>query len=321
MMEEENTNRVLIAVDASNFEYVALNSAAYKWYGDHKNDDAANVRAPSKTDQDNLPNILVFDSYRRILHREILSRLEYVSTIARNFHQNEIDNADGIDIIFAEDSHVSGNFRRRLYPQYKAQRRLVKQSYNVPVIKEYIQDVLFKELDIENSFGYKTLKIEGCECDDIIAVLMRNHSNYACRIVISSDRDFLQLEGVHQYDMWGREVKFKIAHHEDLSLTPMEFLYWKIVRGDVSDNIKNVFAKVGDVKSYNLVKDKATLKKMLTENQEAADRFLLNKKLIDFREIPKEMEEKILKAIEEKLGTPSQKEEVEKFSVESCLSI
>ena len=65
------------------------------------------------------------------------------------------------------------------------------------------------------------------------------------------------------------------------------------MKGDVSDNIKSVFPKCGDVKSYKLVKNKPLLREMLSESQEANDRYHLNKLLIDFRSIPKEMEEKI----------------------------
>ena len=320
MEEEKKNNRVLLVLDVSNFEHVVLNSAHSTWAKKHP-EDSTIIKSVNDTDQDNLPNLLTVDSFVRVLHKEVQDRLESLKWIAKSHHQDEIDVADGIDVVFTEDSPVSENFRRKLYPEYKAQRSLLKYNFNKPVIKAYIQDVIFKELDIENKLGYKIIKVQGCESDDIIAVLMNNYRNYSCRILVSSDRDFLQLEDVNQYDMWGKKVKFHVKFHEDYKLETKEFLYWKIVNGDKSDNIKHVFPKCGDVKSYRLIKDKATLKRMLMEDQEAAERFMLNKKLIDFREIPKEMEERILKAIEEKLGTPSQKEEVERFSVESCLSI
>ena len=320
MEEKKKNNRILLVVDASNFEHVVLNSASSTW-GKKYPEDAAIIKSVHDTDQDNLPNLLTIDSFVRVLRKEVQDRLESLNWIAKSHHQDEIDVADGIDVVFTEDSPISENFRRKLYPEYKAQRSLLRFTFNKPVIKAYIQDVIFKELDIENKLGYKMIRVQGCESDDIIAVLMNNYRNYSCRILVSSDRDFIQLEDVNQYDMWGKKVKFHVKNHEDYKLETKEFLYWKIVNGDKSDNIKHVFPKCGDVKSYRLIKDKATLKRMLMENQEAAERFMLNKKLIDFREIPKEMEEKILKAIEEKLGTPSQKEEVEKFSVESCLSI
>ena len=320
MEEEKKNNRVLLVLDVSNFEHVVLNSAHSTWAKKHP-EDSTIIKSVNDTDQDNLPNLLTVDSFVRVLHKEVQDRLESLKWIAKSHHQDEIDVADGIDVVFTEDSPVSENFRRKLYPEYKAQRSLLKYNFNKPVIKAYIQDVIFKELDIENKLGYKIIKVQGCESDDIIAVLMNNYRNYSCRILVSSDRDFLQLEDVNQYDMWGQKVEFHVKNHEEYKLEPREFLYWKIVNGDTSDNIKHVFPKCGDVKSYRLVKDRTTLKRMLMENQEAAERFMLNKKLIDFREIPKEMSDRILKAIEEKLGTPSQKEEVAKFSAESCLTI
>lgn len=322
MMEIQKRNRVLLVVDASNFEYVVLNAASNTWKSRCKDDLAlVNLKPGKETDQDNLPNLLTVDSFVRILHLETQKRLESLNWIAKKHHQAEIDVAEGIDVVFTEDSPVSDNFRRKLYPEYKAQRKLIPSAFNKSVIKAYIRDVIFKELDIENKLGYRIVKVEGCESDDIIAVLMNHYTDYSCRILVSSDRDFLQLEDVHQYDMWGQKVKFSIAGHDDFSLTPREFLYWKIVRGDNSDNIRHVFPKVGDIKSYRLVKDRATLKKMLVESQEASERFMLNKKLIDFREIPKDMEERILKVIDEKMGSKSQRDEVLEFSESECMVI
>jgi len=52
------------------------------------------------------------------------------------------------------DDRLKNNFRLGLYPTYKGQRRLVKRSYDVYAIKDYVINVIFKELDIENKYGY-----------------------------------------------------------------------------------------------------------------------------------------------------------------------
>jgi 5'-3' exonuclease len=88
-----------------------------------------------------------------------------------------------------------------------------------------------------------------------VAILMKKYDDHMCRILISSDKDFLQLDNIHQYDWWGNKIERKIKNHEDFEMNSKEFLLWKILRGDISDNIKNVFPKYGDVKSYKLVKN------------------------------------------------------------------
>lgn len=320
-MSEEKINRVLVATDISNFEHVVINSAYNKWKELYRDDAAMMLKTKEETDQANLPNLLHCDSFRRVIHKVTQDKLSTVIWIAKNYHQPELDLADGIDVFFAEDSNILGNFRKKAYPQYKANRKLIRGFFDKHVLKKYIQDVLFKELEVEEKLGYKIVKVENSEADDIIAVLMDYCKNYLCRILISSDHDFLQLDNVFQYDMWGNIITRKIKEHEEFTMTPIEYLYWKILKGDVSDNIKNVFPRVGDVNSYRLIKNKPLLKKMLLENQEAANRFTLNKHLIDFAEIPKDLRENILAVIEEKMKTKSIREEAEKFNLKGCLEL
>lgn len=313
-----NENRILVAMDVSNFEYVTINAAFNKWRELYP-EDSNHLLPPKETDQNNLPNILNIDSFRKILSVTTQQKLDSLNWIIRNNHQNEVDIADGIDFVCTEDSSINNNFRKIKYPEYKAQRKLIAKSYNVSVIKDYIQNVLFKELDVEDKLGFKIVKVDGCESDDIIAILMKKYNDYLCRILISSDRDFLQLENVYQYDWWGNKIERKIKNHEDFEMNSKEFLLWKILRGDVSDNIKNVFPKYGDVKSYKLVKNKLLLKKMLYESQEANNRYKLNKFLIDFRSIPLDVEEKISNILSEKMSIISKNESVENFTLESCI--
>ena len=145
MMEEKKNNRVLLVLDVSNFEHVVLNSAHSTWAKKHP-EDSTIIKSVNDTDQDNLPNLLTVDSFVRVLHKEVQDRLESLKWIAKSHHQDEIDVADGIDVVFTEDSPVSENFRRKLYPEYKAQRSLLKYNFNKPVIKAYIQDVIFRSL-------------------------------------------------------------------------------------------------------------------------------------------------------------------------------
>ena len=68
----------------------------------------------------------------------------------------------------------------------------VKRNYRLDTIKNYIRNVLYKELKLEEDHGYKFVTVEGAEGDDVIATLMTYFAkNYAASILISSDRDFV----------------------------------------------------------------------------------------------------------------------------------
>lgn len=312
-------NRVLLVIDVSNIEYSAMYSAVKYWVKNHRAESLGVIKPVSETDQSNLPNLLNYESFRRELREAVQRKLSYIIWVAKTHHQNEIDTADDIDVIMTEDDRIANNFRRKAYPEYKMNRRAVKQIYDIFAIKDYIRNVIFPELDIEKKYGYKMIRVEDCESDDIVAVLMKRFPDYMCRILISSDRDFLQLENVYQYSLEGKRIKrlaFKDGLIED-ELSPNDYLLWKILRGDVSDNIKGVFPKYGEKKCYKLIKNKGRIKEMLKEDVSAINRFKLNKLLIDFESIPKETEEKIYSKIYEKLSEI--KEPVNEITAENCL--
>ena len=163
--------------------------------------------------------------------------------------------------------------------------------------------------------GDKIIKVENCESDDIIATIMRKYTDYMTRIIISADRDFLQLKDVFQYDCWGKKIEISINGVDD-KIDRKDYLLWKIIRGDLSDNIKNVFPKYGDIKSWKLVKDRELLKRMLTESNDSVERFKRNSQLIDFRHIPEDYTNKILEIFENKM---SEVRNLDEFSLEDCL--
>ena len=85
----------------------------------------------------------------------------------------------------------------------------------------------------------------------------------------------------------------------------------KILLGDVSDNIPKVFDKVGPKKALKLIHDNAALKAKLKENQASAKQFKMNKQLICFSEIPKELKDKILEKVNEKVFTLKQEKDID----------
>lgn len=94
--------------------------------------------------------------------------------------------------------------------------------------------------------------------------------------------------------MSGKEIKRTLGG-EDVSAD--EFLLGKILMGDKSDNITQVLPKCGQKTALKLVRDKALLKKRLSESQDAIVQFKLNKKIISFKEIPQDLVDHIVEKV------------------------
>lgn len=191
-MADNKEKKFLIVIDGSYFDYVNL-FASVKTFTDRYPEDAAVwIKPADECDQKNLPNLLNCDNYKKCLKQQVMWKLESVEDVAKTNFQQEMDECDSIDIVFAMDDKLSNSFRKALYPEYKAHRALVKRQFQLQPIKDYIVDVIFKELDVEHQYGYHLVKVDGAEGDDVIATtILRLRDNYAGMFLIASDHDFL----------------------------------------------------------------------------------------------------------------------------------
>ena len=289
-------NKILVLVDTSYWLYYSIYGAVSVFQ--KKYEDIANywIKPADETDQSNLPDLINCSEFIGVLKKQVIKRLETIDWLVSSMCKDSLDLVDGRDTLFCMDDAVSKNFRKTLYPEYKAQRILTKKQYNIQKIKDYILNVLFKDLDVENVQNIKFIKVNSAEGDDVIATIFKNYAGlYEDCLLIASDHDFLQLNGVKQVDLMGREAK-RLVDKEEVS--PAEYLYVKTIIGDNADNIKQVFARVGKKKALNLVRNPDKLKTLLKENQDSASTFLLNKKLISFEYIPKDLELNIINQVD-----------------------
>ena len=301
-------NKILVVVDQSYFEYYVLFGAVNKFMKRKPDEAKMLIKAPEDTDQSNLPDLLVSSTFRKILKEMTMKRCEVLDWVLKQNFQDEFDMADQIDIVFAQDDRVSKSFRKDIYPEYKLQRAFAPKSFKTQPIKEYINNVIFKDLDVEEKYGYRFVKVDGAEGDDVIATIMKSLDGYMLKILFASDKDFLQIDSIKQFDLSGKEVLRKWG---DEVLSAHDFLMMKILLGDVSDNIPKVFDKVGPKKALKLIHDNAALKAKLKENQASAKQFKMNKQLICFSEIPKELNDRILEKVNEKVFTLKHEKDID----------
>ena len=301
-------NKILVVVDQSYFEYYVLFGAVNKFMKRKPDEAKMLIKAPEDTDQSNLPDLLVSSTFRKILKEMTMKRCEVLDWVLKQNFQDEFDMADQIDIVFAQDDRVSKSFRKDIYPEYKLQRAFAPKSFKTQPIKEYINNVIFKDLDVEEKYGYRFVKVDGAEGDDVIATIMKSLDGYMLKILFASDKDFLQIDSIKQFDLSGKEVLRKWGNEV---LSAHDFLMMKILLGDVSDNIPKVFDKVGPKKALKLIHDNAALKAKLKENQASAKQFKMNKQLICFSEIPKELNDRILEKVNEKVFTLKHEKDID----------
>lgn len=87
-------------------------------------------------------------------------------------------------------------WRRDIFPFYKSHRKKDRDSSGFDW--ETIFETLHKiRRELKEYFPYKVIEVEGAEADDVIAVLTKKFSASEPILVISNDRDFVQLL---QYD-------------------------------------------------------------------------------------------------------------------------
>lgn len=288
----ENTNNFLIVVDMSYWMYYTIYGAVSTFQKRYPEEASIWLKPLDDIEPNNIPNILNCESFKKVLKTNMMNKCETIDWLAKQNCQDKIDSSDDVDIVFATDDRLVLNFRKKIYPEYKAQRILKKTQFQIKPVKDYILNVLWDSLELSKKYGYKIISSSGAEGDDVIACLLRNFkTKYNGVLLIASDRDFLQLdEDILQIDMLGRIVERKLGGEK---LTSKQYLLSKILLGDVADNINKVFHGYGEKKVLKLIKDIPRLKLMLKNDQDASKQYIMNKKLISFDEIPEDLEKEI----------------------------
>ena len=196
-------------------------------------------------------------------------------------------------------------WRKDYFPNYKANRKVDRKK------SEYNWDLIFETLntirdEIRENFPYKVIEVYGAEADDVIALLCQ-HRGLEKNIIVSSDKDFIQLHNniIEQYS----PVTKKMVTHP----TPKEYLAEHILKGDRSDGVPNILSPDDTfIENKRQKPMRKTVIKEVVEQMVAFDAEQLymlakcprdtwirnwqrNETLIDLTKIPVEIQNKILK--------------------------
>ena len=191
-------------------------------------------------------------------------------------------------IIVGKDCPRANIWRNEFIDNYKGTRNYSNFHGQPGFVMAY--EHLFKDAGIEHIISYPTL-----EADDCIAIATKHLKNTVDNVkitIITADHDYMQLieECVEIYTLKYKKIRTKKNSTYDSECD----LFCKIITGDKSDNIGGVFKKCGKVTALKLWNDKNSLEKKL-DKEGSRSIFERNKKIIDFRCIPKHLAEEFLK--------------------------
>lgn len=125
-------------------------------------------------------------------------------------------------------------WRREVFPFYKANRKKDrdKSAHDWNMIFETLNKI---RDELKEFFPYKVIEVDGAEADDVIGVLTARMSSHEDVLILSSDKDFVQLQKygktVHQYS----PITKSYMYIQD----PHSFIKDHIMRGDRGDGIPN----------------------------------------------------------------------------------
>ena len=198
-------------------------------------------------------------------------------------------------IILADGGSV---YRKNLYPEYKANRKLKYKDQTEAEKKEF--EVFMAEF--ANAFkrledkGYLVLKHKGLEADDLAAWIVGKRNNFDIGNIwlISSDKDWdlLIQDGVSRFSTVTRKEITVDNWDEHYNFEPEHFLTFKCLAGDTGDNIPGI-SGIGPKRATQLIEEYGDLYdiynscpidskyKFIHELNENADRLLLNAELMD----------------------------------------
>lgn len=127
----------------------------------------------------------------------------------------------------------SNNFRKKLYPAYKANRRKTPRPKHLQALRQHL-------IDVEGA-----VVSDGQEADDELGI-RQTHETVICSI----DKDLKQISGRH-YD-FVRQVHTLV--------TPQQgdrFLWTQILTGDATDNVKGIYG-IGPAKAEQILGECST---------------------------------------------------------------
>ena len=227
--------------------------------------------------------------------------LNTIRTYVKKFKESH-----GPEVVLACDN--KNYWRREIFPHYKASRKKAREAsgHDWNTIFECLNTI--KE-ELKQNSPYKVIEVHTCEADDIIATLTMNRAANEKIMILSSDKDFAQLQKFPNVEQYSPILKKFIK--EPLPSAQLKQL---VIRGDKSDGIPNIlsaddiFVAGGRQKPITEAKIINWMNQEPKEfcNEEMFRNYTRNETLIDLTKIPENLKQEILHTYENAKGKTKQ---------------
>lgn len=211
----------------------------------------------------------------------ILNNNDFVISFFRHFENDMIKIVKKFktvksNIIFCCDCLRTDIWRNDIYKDYKLT-RIKKQNFNSSIF------ILFRNYISNHDYHY--CEFDTLEADDITYIIqkkIKDEFRDSLITIITNDNDYLQMydKNTTIINMQFKDISLRIKSDPNIELE------YKIIYGDKSDNIPKIQNGMNKDNAFKLASmDVSEKHKYLNENN-LMDKYLLNKRLVDLREIP-----------------------------------
>ena len=227
--------------------------------------------------------------------------LNTIRTYVKKFKESH-----GPEVIIACDNR--NYWRRDVFPHYKAGRKKARAAsgHDWSSIFESLNKI---REELKESSPYKVIDVDCAEADDIIGTLVQKYSATEKVMILSSDKDFAQLQRYPNVEQFSPILKKFVK--EPFPLIQLKQL---IIRGDKGDGIPNilssddVFVAGGRQKPITESKIIKWLNQDPKEfcNDEMFRNYSRNEIMIDLTKVPDSLKQNILNTYEAAKGKTKQ---------------
>ena len=170
-------------------------------------------------------------------------------------YKKKFENRYG-ELVICNDS--TNYWRKDIFPEYKGNRKKSQKRSNLDW-NEIFNGLKQVRDEIVENFPYRNIMVPRAEADDVIATLVKNYCKDGPIMIVSSDKDFQQLQKYPNVEQYSPTAKRKLTCDN-----PSAFLTEHIIRGDSSDGIPNILSD-NDVFLVEDKRQKPCGKKKMTE--------------------------------------------------------
>jgi len=151
-------------------------------------------------------------------------------------------------VIICFDGKGGSQRRRKLFPDYKATRRVKHRMTRINEFNSVDDERVAMAQQLQRLSQYleqlpiSVMSIENIEADDAMAYISQQVYPKSQCVIMSTDKDFLQLidERVQVWSPTKKKFYFKDTIKEEFDIDSKNFLMYRVLTGDSSDNIPGI---------------------------------------------------------------------------------